>query len=225
MDVKALIRAFREDVCDTVQPYLWSDKEVLRYVNDAYLMFARLTGGIADTFSEAADVAIVKGESTVNVHSSVLRIMSAYRASDGKEVEVLNPTDLYLKNIDDYGRRYNLTTIAEGEVKYLVIGEGQHTGRVINTPTIDDTLKLYVYRLPLNSIESASDGLDEVDSMHHLHLIDWMKHLAYKKQDSETFNPQGSQMASEDFKSYCQLCRLEWERAKHKNRVVQYGGL
>lgn len=225
MDVKTLISAFRDDVCDDVAPYLWSDKEIIRYVNDAYYMFVRLTGGIPDTYSEAAEVAITAGDSTVSVHSSVLRIMNAHRASDGHEVEVINPTDLYLLNKDDYGRRYTLTSVAEGEVRYLVIGEGQHTGRLINTPIEDDTLKLYVYRLPLNSISSTSDSLDEVDSMHHLHLIDWMKHLAYKKQDSETLNPQGSQSALEDFRGYCELCRLEWERAKHKNRIVQYGGL
>jgi hypothetical protein len=225
MDIKTLISAFRTDVCDDVQPYLWSDKEIIRYINDAYLMFVRLTGGIPDTYSEAAEVAITAGNSTVSVNSSVLRIMNAYRGSDGKEVTVINPTDLYLLNKDDYGRRYTLSSTAEGEVEYLVIGEGQHTGRVINTPIEDDTLKLYVYRLPLNRVESTSDNLDEVDEMHHLHLIDWMKHLAYKKQDSETLNPDGSMMAYEDFSKYCRLVRLEWERAKHKTRVVQYGGL
>lgn len=225
MDIKTLIAAFREDVCDDVQPYLWSDKEIIRYINDAYLMFARLIGGIPDTFSEAAEIAVTAGQSTVSVNKSVLRIMNAHRGSDGKEVDVINPTDLYLKNTDDYGNRYDLSTISEGEIKYLVIGEGQHVGRLINTPTANDTLKLYVYRLPLNRVNSVNDNLDEIDEAHHLHLLDWMKFMAYKKQDSETLNPHGSEMAYQDFTRYCTLCRLEWERAKHKTRVVQYGGL
>ena len=56
MNVQELLDQFRSDAFDLALPYLWSDTDVLRYMNDAYGMFVRLTGGIGDfTTVEFAD--------------------------------------------------------------------------------------------------------------------------------------------------------------------------
>jgi hypothetical protein len=52
-----------------------------------------------------------------------------------------------------------------------------------------------------------------------------MQHLAYRKADADTFDRGRSDEYKALFESYCAMVRAEWERYKHKTRVVTYGGL
>ncbi len=63
MNVQEVFDQFRSDAVDEVAPYLWSDTDVFRYMNDAYSMFVRLTGGIADFTTQ--DTTVATGSLTV----------------------------------------------------------------------------------------------------------------------------------------------------------------
>ena len=52
-----------------------------------------------------------------------------------------------------------------------------------------------------------------------------MKALAYRKQDAETFDRARAEENEVVFARYCALVKSEFEREKHKTRVVAYGGL
>ena len=79
MNVLELYDQFRSDVVDVIKPTIWSDDDVFRYMDDAYKMFVRLTGGIADFTSDFARVNIVTGEKVGEYDKRILRIMKAYR--------------------------------------------------------------------------------------------------------------------------------------------------
>lgn len=226
IDSQELFDSFREDIVDTAKPYLWTEDEVTRYADAAYRMFVRLTIGIADFTSEAASVPIVAGEETAELHPSILRVMSAYRASDGVEVIVANLTDATFMRSTDYNIvRQLYMDRRPGPVNYMVIGAQADLVKWVQIPVVDDTVNMNIYRLPLTNITDGSHTLSEVKAEHHIHLLSWMKYLAYRKQDSETFNKTRSDEAKLDFEAYCAFCKAEWERFKHKTRVVQYGGL
>ncbi len=222
-----LLDFFRTQVVDTEVPYLWSDEECFVYMDAAYRMFVRLTGGIADFSSEATRVALTEGEEDVYLHPSLLRIMTAERASDSVEVEVINQTDLpILMGDDDYKSfRTLVRKNSAGSVRYLLTGRERNKGTVYQIPEADDELILSIYRLPLTNIVDETHTLSEVDEDHHIYLLDWMKHLAYAKADSETFDKGKSTEFEVKFRTYCEQCKNEWNRYKHKNRVVQYGGI
>lgn len=219
-----LLDAFRSDIIDEAQPYLWSDAEVIRYMDAAYRMFVRLTGGIADISSDATAVDMIAGERLSDLHPSILRIMSACKRSDSSYLDILNagegsekiPTSDYRIALISW--RQNLS----GPVTKMI--HGMERGKVawVKTPEFDDTVDLHIYRLPLERIVDRSNTLSDVDEDHHIYLIDWMKHLAYKKQDAETFDKSKSDECEAQFRAYCEQCKREWERYKHKNRVVQY---
>ena len=57
MTSNELLDMFRRDVMDVRRPYLWTDEEIYAYMNDAYNMFARMTGGISDYTTD--DVCLV----------------------------------------------------------------------------------------------------------------------------------------------------------------------
>ena len=226
MNSTGLYEAFRSDVMDTAKPYLWSDDEVWRYANDAYTMFVRLTGGIADFTSEACEIPVVTGEAIVDLHPSIMRIMGATKRSDNRPIDVINRTDVAQMRTTDYGLvKQILLDDKPGEIRYFVHGMQRGKARLVQVPKVDDYIDLNVYRLPLVTIDGDGVELEDVSDEHHIHLLDWMKHLAYKKHDADTFDQRASELSKQDFLAYCTQVKAEWERYKHKTRVVSYGGL
>lgn len=226
MNSTGLVESFRRAVSDTKKPYFWTDDDVLEYAADAQRMFVRLTGGVSDFLSDACVVNIVTDDPLGVLHPSILRIMSATRRSDSRPIEIINQTDLGKLRSSDYGRiKPLLLDNKQGEVRYGVIGMQKGYVRWVQVPAFDDMADLHIYRLPLNIISGFDQEIEDVEEEHHLHLIDWMKHLGYKKPDSDAFNPQASDKAEVAFRNYCTQVKSEWERYKHKNREVQYGGL
>lgn len=226
MNSTDLYEAFRSDVVDTAKPYLWSDDEVWRYANHAWLQFVRHTGGIADFTSDACAVDITAGAKTSELHPSILRVMRAQLRSDNSEIEIINQSDIGRLSTSDYGQSRNLAlTDLSGPVRYMLLGAQRGIVRWINVPVADDAADLVIYRLPLTRITGDGQALDEVDEIHHHSLLLGMKSQAYLKQDAETFNKAGAMEADALFRQYCDQVRAENERYMHKNRVVAYGGL
>ncbi|WP_018609492.1 hypothetical protein [Uliginosibacterium gangwonense] len=221
-----LLASFRSEVVDTAKPYLWSDDEVWRYMNEAYMMFWRLVGGLPDFMSSACAVAVVSGQPTSALHPAILRIISATRRSDRASLEIINAEDLGRMRSSDYGQVKTLVLDERpGAVRYMVIGMQKNVVRWVMVPDQDDIVDLHVYRLPLNRLASDSAQFEELEDIHHWSLLKWMKHLAYGKQDAETFDKGRADLFEGEFRAYCAQAKAEQDRYKHKTRVVAYGGL
>jgi hypothetical protein len=226
MDSTGLYEHFRSEISDQAKPYLWTDEDVWLYATDAYRMFVRLTGGIADFTSAATRVPIVTGDTVAPLHPSILRIMLAHRVSDGVNVTVVNQTDLMDPRQIDFGfvlKQLNLPR--PGNIDYMVIGRQKHVAHYVAIPIVDDEIQMSIYRLPLVAITGDAQPLDDVEEEHHIHLIPWMKRMAYRKHDVETLDIKKSETYEAEFRAYCTFVKAEWDRMKHKNREVQYGGI
>lgn len=220
---------FRSDMVDAAQPYLWSDDEVYRYMNDAYRMFVRLIGGIPDFTSAVTQVPIVAANPLGALDPSILRIMSATRLSDGRPIRIINVTDLPVPVTDgQYGVPVSVgLDSTPGPVISMVIGMQRNVARWVQVPVVNDTAQLVLYRMPatvITNLTTAQTFTDVADD-HHIHLLDWMRHLAYRKQDAETFDRSKSAENEASFRAYCAEVVAENERYKHKTRVVAYGGI
>ena len=64
----------------------------------------------------------------------------------------------------------------------------------------------------------------EIDEQHHLHLLDGMKRLAYRKEDAETYDRGRADQFDAAFYAYCDQAKAERERREHKYRTIPYGG-
>lgn len=230
MTAQELLEQYREEMVDTARPYFWSDEEILGYMDDAYKMFVRLTGGIADFTSDFTRVSIVAHDAVGILDKRILRVMQAFRVSDGRRIDVKNQTDINFLRDNDYGmmRPIYLDT-TPGPVRYMVIGAESGKCKWIQVPEADDEAQLHVYRLPATKIEPDGSNLDfdfdEIGEEHVPNLVLWMRHRGYKKHDGEVFHPGRSDEFKAAFIAYCDQTKREWERYKHKNREVQYGGL
>lgn len=226
---------FRHGVVDIARPYLWSDLEVDHYMRESQRMFVRLMGGISDRTSNASIVNAVAGENSADMHPSILRVMSAFRTSDGRVVNVVNTTDddtsvnnMSGTSIDrDYGMPIgvNLRSPQPGEIKHIYLGVEKHKAFFGVLPIADETIQLHVYRQQLSFAVDGDEEIPEIDEEHHFHLMKYMKALAYSKHDAETLNENLSRKFEAEFRDYVTEAKAEWERKKHKTRTVRYGGI
>lgn len=224
-----LYALFRSDIVDVELPYLWSDTEVWGYMNDAYRMFVRLTGGIPDTTSALTRLTLTPGAATNKVSPLILRFRSAYLLSDGTELKIINEAELPRQSSMDYGQLHlQRRNMLQGPVEYMVTGMDRNavggTVRWLRIPDKADTVQLSVQRMPLESVEPGFE-FPEIGEEHHEHLMLWMKARAYGKQDAETFDRGRRDEYAQQFKDYCASAKAEWNRYKSHNMSVAYGGI
>jgi hypothetical protein len=216
--VDDLLAAFREDVVDTAEPQLWSDDEALRYADEAQQRFCRLTGGLGDASTPAVtQAAYAAGDAWIALHPAILKTRAAYRAEDGRPLELLNYEELAPRGLRLDPR--------QGRLRALVLGLEPGRARLYPVADAAGTVQLVVDRLPLLAIDGADGQGFEVADQHLPGLLLWIKALAYAKQDAETFDQAKSRDFGAQFAAYCAQAKLERERAAHKTRVVLYGGL
>lgn len=232
MTADELYDLFRGDVVDTVKDYLWSDDEVWSYMDEAYKMFVRLTGGISDSTSAVTEVPITAGTVTSEVSPLILKFRTAYLRSNGRKLDIITNADEPVTGRGDYNNYWmGMRDNTPGEVQYMMVGSDRNAKRGIvrwvRVPVVDDVCDISVYRLPLDKItpDSGSFDLYEVGEEHHHSLMLWMKKLAYGKQDAETFDRGRRDEYDKEFRAYCEAAKAEWERYKTKTHVVEYGGI
>jgi hypothetical protein len=216
MNSTELIEAFRRDVGDEIEPPLWSDDELLLYAGQAQVDFVRETGGVLDASSELTQLRVLAGEAWSPVDRRVLRIHSA-RHDNGEPVSILNGYD--------FSRPLHRLGEQRGRVVSMITDLEPNKVRWYPIPFADETIRLHIQRLPLSTISAEEQEIDDVDEIHHWHLVDGMKVHAYLKSDAETYAPDLSRAARQNFLAYCAQVRAELARRQHKPRLIQYGGL
>jgi hypothetical protein len=214
-----IVDLFRKEVGDTRTPYLWDDEEAYAFLDDAQSQFCRKTDGIADSRTAAVcNLAVVPGTDWYTTHASILNIRKITRADTGRKVEMLTA-----EQADTRGIVFLATT--QGVVRQVVLGLEPHAVRIAPMPNETVTLNLQVYRLPLEAITDAGEQVLEIDLQHHQHLLLWMKHRAYDKQDVETYDRTKSGEFETRFDAYCFKVKQEQARARRVHGNVAYGGL
>lgn len=216
MDSTRLNELFRKEVFDVAEPYLWTDDEVFHYANEAQNTFCRLTGGLADASTPAVtQVQVTAGNPWAAISPLILKVRGV-NGADGRYIDPMNYEDLQRAGI-----KLNSRT---GNPELLILGMETDKVRVYPVPVINETVELLVYRLPLKMIDDFDQKI-EIAKQHHTALLLWMKHLAYSKADAETFDKGKAVEFERAFQTYCFSAQTEKDTAKHKTRVVSYGGL
>jgi len=215
-----LYTRFRSDVVDQVEPFLWTKDDVWGYMQDAQSMFVRLTKGLRDVTSKATRYVVAKGDPWITLHPSVLLVRSITLDS--------NKLKLRLVSYDETAGSNDRSpiTVAEldnvGPINGAIVGMEEGKVRFTTVPAVDDSVSLVIERLPLCDLED--DEAFEIREEHHLHLLKWMKHLAFLKQDSETLDEKRAKDYEAEFVGYCDLAADEKKRRNHKPRLIAYGG-
>ena len=218
MNSTEILDAFRDEMQDVETPYLWSDSAIYRYLDDAQKMFCRLTEGIEDSSTPAVcRLAITVGTDWYPLSPKVLKVREAVSTTTGRPYEIMNMEKASLNGVHFTGN--------PGPLKLFVTGLEKGRLRAWPVPAEDSVVELRVFRLPLARITDAGDQNLEIDEQHHNALLLWMKHLAFSKQDAETFDRGKADECEGRFRAYCHAALKEQERARRNPGTVTYGGL
>ncbi len=233
MTPSQLEQHFRSDVDDRTAPYLWTTTEVWEYMNAAQWKFAKKVGvSIRDaSTAEFCELAITEDDPWVLLNPNTTRVRAARLESTGKLIPIVSYEEMFSTGAsDDYGVSITTSELdLAGPVRAAIIGMEEDKLRLVRIPEADDTLLLVVERLPLEVLETEVDD-DPVPQLeirrdYHLDLLLWMKHLAYSKQDADTFDKERAADMADMFYARCEEARQETEKKLHKPRLMAYGGI
>lgn len=204
-----LLTDLRARIDDEAVPHLWSDPELMRYLNYAQIQACRRSQLIVDgTTSSDLGTSGTAGTSGGGVAS-----LCSVTIIPNVGVYALSRLVLQIKRVKLATMAYPLAPITRDELDatwydwealsgtngtsgtsgsagdspvypdYFLSETGNEL-KLIKIPTINDTASLVIVRLPLQQFTIKTSP--EIEEKHHDGLIDWAAHLAYMKPDSET---------------------------------------
>lgn len=202
MNLQGLIAAFRARAQDTAQPYLWSDDEVKEFANDAEIEAAERASLLRDTTTAAiCEVDVVAGTAAYLLDPRIFRVERA-KLDLGRVPLTLTSTAAMDRGTGVTPRDWRTQSLS-WQSGGSGAGWEQRTGTPIQAlldregarwkltlfpkPVADDTLRLQVFRQPLEAMADNTDQ-PEIEPRLHIRLLDWMMYRAYSKEDAETFD-------------------------------------
>lgn len=185
MKVADFIDAFRSDLADQAMPEpLWSDEDIVRYLNDAVQEACERAKLIEDRLTPAVcSITLQTGVSTYSLHPSVFeikRVTLRGRPLDLTTVEELDSDCPGWENMQGLPRAFLFEEASGAQPARL---------RIVRIPTQADTLALTVYRGALKPLSAdIAIGKPEIPERYHERLKDWIYRCAYLKQDADGFD-------------------------------------
>jgi hypothetical protein len=176
---------------------LWSDETLVKYINDAYLRFARRTLSLRDASTpEVVEITLAAGVSSYDLHESILSVVSARYDTDTVDLDRIGRS---LVNVMVYNdppwfdpstageltpgrpRAFNTDETISVEI------EGGVNLKVWPVPSATEdgkTVHLRVARKPLELF--SIDKLDlecELPSDYELDMLEWAAYRALRNSD------------------------------------------
>jgi hypothetical protein len=213
MNTTELLAVIRQEVYDTVVPYLWADSLIYTYIDDAQKQFTRLVGGIEDSRSFKLTI---KSDGTVwyALDPMISKLRDAIDPATGSPIALVA-----IEKMQDNGLRFDGTV---GPLKALITGMEKGYVRALPTPNVASTAELRTYRLA-NDVAAGDEF--EIDQQHILNLGMWVKYRMYGVQDAETRDDKKAATNKADFESYCAEAKKEAGRLRRPVSTVTYGGI
>lgn len=227
--VDQLIADFRRDVfdhgtvdedSDVVVDYLWSDDDVLRYINQACAQLA-------------SDTLALRRRFTLSVASGQALVRFPYdEIIDGLQVSFAVPgvgrrRVLHQFNMEEgiYVDDYGLEIYAIPD--YDAVGFPTHYSRDFDNsflrlwrvPDVAGTLEAYAIVLPSELYPGMPLPFSAMQDLHLLML--WIKHLAYAKQDADTLDLQRSNDFAAQYRAMALDRRSEIDRIRRDGGVMR----
>lgn len=193
MTTQELLEHLRVNILrDEAVPPLWSDEELLAYLDDAQRIMARFTHCLVSTTGSVSQITTAAGVSAYPLHPAVLHVSAVYCEEMRRE---LVPAG-YAPFAAGHGapQAYRASIDNAGELLVFPVPDNTYT------------LRLRVARDPLESM--AQGGEPEVPVQWRLALVDWAAYRALRANDPEQLN----MAAAADFNTQWRLSLRDMKR-------------
>jgi hypothetical protein len=172
---------------DTKQPFLWTDTELIQYLNGAVNEAAEKAKLFLDSVTPAiCQITILAADpdSDYPLDNRILEIESAKLSTQSRSMDRRKRADVEASNPD-----WRNASAGDPRCFLTDYTEGQIT--LHPKSNADADLFLTVYRLPLTQFTAANLNTEpEIHFRHHHRLVDGILYQAYNKDDSEALDPE-----------------------------------
>jgi hypothetical protein len=172
---------------DTKQPFLWTDTELIQYLNGAVNEAAEKAKLFLDSVTPAiCQITILAADPDPDylLDNRIVEILSAKLSTQARFLDRKKKAELDLWNPD-----WRNAALSDPRCFFTDYTEGQIT--LHPKSNADATLFLTVYRLPLTQFTAANLNTEpEIHFRHHHRLVDGILYQAYHKDDSEALDPE-----------------------------------
>jgi hypothetical protein len=188
MDAATVLIEAREKLDDAVAPYLWSDEELARYLNNGCDEICLRTRGLQDSRSDLCTIALLVGVATYALDPAIYVVRRASISGVGDQLTRCNARQLDRchSGWDDSTRYQN------ARPQYAVFDMDSRSITLFPTPDVVGSLRLTVWRRPTEGERVDVTGdLSEIPVIpDHLHaeLKYWIAHEAFSNKDSEKYD-------------------------------------
>ena len=195
----------------------WTNEELVAYINEAERQATRNSLLIEDS---TMTISVVDGTALYTLDPKIIIVKRAKLSSETGELRKVSVKDYFLSS--DWEIKEDTPT------EYML---DYSTGKIrFNTiPTQDDTLKLIVYRYPLNDMEWNNRTADEpeIGEQYHIKMLDYAAYLAYGKDEPNSYDPQraAARLATFEREFSNSSIYSETRRKRTSHRGIRYGGL
>lgn len=186
MNVADFIADFRSDLSDAEDPPLWSDAEIVGWLNAAVQEAnerAKLTED--STTAAVCTIPVVAGTAVYPLHPSVFQVKRV--ALNGRKIEESSVEAQDACGPSGWETR---TGTAREYIFQQASGANPAAIRLVRVPPENGTLTLTVFRGALKKLSADLDTQKpELPERFHEHLKNWVYRCACLKADPETLNP------------------------------------
>jgi hypothetical protein len=196
----------RTDRTSGSSDYLWTDKTLVTFINEAQRKFAVGSLCIRDAKTpECCEIKLIAGQRDYAVHPSVLAVMSARRDDHGADLTRAGHTlfSAFRGPAEQWVDPAAFTHIQAGHPLAFSTDEAinnldgdsfeQISLRVFPVPSADQEgkiLRLRVVRKPIEKlVETALAAVPEIPEDHHIEMLDWAAYLALRIVDDDAGAP------------------------------------
>lgn len=209
---------------------LWSDDALVRYINDAYYRFCRLTLSLTDSTSSLTEIELETGVPTYALDKSVLGVISARLAGAPTDLARTGHGVLDTPFRTDDSLFFDINILAAlppGKPMACATDEDDKTFRVYPTPSADyagQIINLRLIRMPLEKLSlDLPDAEPEIREEWQLGMLDWAayKALANHDVDAESLARAASRKAA--FEEWVADAQREARRRRFAGTAWSFG--
>lgn len=179
MNLKQCKDRLRRRLDDLATPLLWSNAELVEYINEAHREAAERARLIYDEDGALTQVSVTAGTARYELDPAILGLNRVVLESNGLPLR-RRTTEWMDENCPGWERNEGAPRVFVEREKYLVLSP---------TPLVDDAIRLSLWRVPLEPLDDDDDE-PEFAPRHHERMLDWAVHLAYLKRDADTYDEQ-----------------------------------
>ncbi|MEE4087542.1 hypothetical protein [Pseudomonas viridiflava] len=197
--VGALIKAFREDEKDAIEPYFWSDSQLVRWTNEALTVFAEESHSFRDEDSDVTLIPYGVGQDGIELDPCVIDVISAW--VDGQPHACLSRSLYPFANgfRGGYWLAYNGCS---SHFYFNPVG----LLKLYPKPAEAGAIRLQVIRRPLRELDKCAKIPDMLPSDRR-HLLSYIAYKAYRVNEGETYSIESSDKHLDRFMDACQKAR------------------